>query len=158
MRNETPVLLSTPGHFHAGTMLLVEDNPADVRLLEEALSECHLSPKLVVVTDGEEAIRYVEDIDREGKASPDLFVLDLNLPKRSGLEVLSKIRSSRNCRETPVVILSSQDSSRDRAEAERLGASAYLKKTPDIRGLVEIGGKLQALLNPHLPGTAPNMI
>jgi CheY-like chemotaxis protein len=76
-------------------MLLVEDNPADVLLLETALSEYNLSPELLVVSDGELAIKYVEDIDCAGRTGPDLFVLDLNLPKRSGLEVLRKIRFDR---------------------------------------------------------------
>jgi DNA-binding response OmpR family regulator len=139
-------------------MLLVEDNPADVLLLETALWECDLSPELLVVTDGEQAIKYVEDIDRTGKAGPDLFVLDLNLPKRSGLEVLQEIRLSRNCSETPVVMLSSQDSSQNRAEAERLGATAYLKKALDFHDLLEIGSKLQALLQRNSPGAAPDIV
>ncbi len=139
-------------------MLLVEDNPADVLLLEMALSEYDISLQLLVVTDGEEAIKYVEDIDRAGKTCPRLFVLDLNLPKKTGLDVLQKIRSSRNCAETPVVILSSQDSSQNRAEAKRLGVTAYLKKALDIHGLLEIGSKLHTLLHPNLPGEAPSLI
>jgi CheY-like chemotaxis protein len=150
MRREAPVL--------RGTMLLVEDNPADVMLLETALSQYDLSPELLVVTDGEQAIKFVEDIDRTGKTCPDLFVLDLNLPKRSGLEVLQKIRSSRSCAETPVAMLSSQDGGPDRAEAKRLGATAYLKKALDFHDLLEIGRKLQALLPPNLPARAPNLI
>ena len=139
-------------------MLLVEDNPADVLLLKTALSEYELSPELLVVTDGELAIKYVEDIDRAGKTGPDLFILDLNLPKKSGLEVLRKIRSSRNCAETPVAMLSSQDGGQYRAEARRLGATACLKKALDFHGLLEIGSKLQDLLHPKLPGETPNLI
>jgi DNA-binding response OmpR family regulator len=158
MRSETPVLRGTGRTLRAGTMLLVEDNPADVLLLEMALSEYDISLQLLVVTDGEEAIKYVEDIDRAGKTCPRLFVLDLNLPKKTGLDVLQKIRSSRNCAETPVVILSSQDSSQNRAEAKRLGVTAYLKKALDIHGLLEIGSKLHTLLHPNLPGEAPSLI
>jgi DNA-binding response OmpR family regulator len=139
-------------------LLLVEDNPAEVLLLETALSECDVSPELLVVTDGEQAIKYVDDIDRADKTCPDLFVLDMNLPKKSGLEVLRKIRSSRNCDEARVVMLSSQDTSQNRAEAKSLGATAYLKKALDLRSLLEIGSKLQALLRPISPEEAPNLI
>jgi DNA-binding response OmpR family regulator len=149
MRRETLALRSTARTLRTGTMLLVEDNPADVLLLETALSEYYFSPEFLVVTDGEQAIKYVEDIDHNGKNCPDLFVLDLNLPKRSGLDVLRKIRLSRNCANTPVVMLSSQDGGQDRAEAKRLGATAYLKKALDFDGLLEIGSKLRALLHPE---------
>jgi CheY-like chemotaxis protein len=158
MRRETPVLRDTGRVLRSGTMLLVEDNPADVMLLETALSEYDLSPELLVFTDGAQAIEYVEEIDRADKTCPDLFVVDLNLPKKSGLEVLEKIRSSRNCSQTPVVMLSSQDSSQDRAEAKRLGATAYLKKALDFHGLLKIASKLQALLHPNLPDEAPSPI
>jgi DNA-binding response OmpR family regulator len=158
MRREASILQGTGGVPGGGTLLLVEDNPADVLLLQTALSECDLSPRLLLITDGEQAINFVEDIDRNGRACPDLFVLDLNLPKRSGLEVLQKIRSSRNCAETPVAMLSSQDGGPDRAEARRLGATAYLKKALDFRDLLEIGSKLQALLPPNLPAKVPTLI
>jgi chemotaxis family two-component system response regulator Rcp1 len=100
----------------------------------------------------------VEDINRTGKIGPDLFVLDLNLPKRSGLEVLREIRSSRNCAKTPVVMLSSQDSCQNRTEAKRLGATAYMKKALDFNDLHEIGSKLRVLLHPNLPGEVPSLI
>jgi CheY-like chemotaxis protein len=158
MKSKTSVLRGIGRVLRGGTLLLVEDNLADVLLLETALLEYDLSPELFVVTDGEQAIAYMEDIDRAGKTCPDLFVPDLNLPKRSGLEVLQKIRSSRNCAETPVVVLSSQDSSQNREEAKRLGATAYLKKALDFHDLLEIGSKLQALLHPNLPGEAPNPV
>lgn len=158
IRRETPALRIAGSGIEAGTLLLVEDNPADVLLLVTALSEIGFSPVLQVVTDGDQAIKYVKDIDRNGKGCPDLIVLDWNLPKRSGLEVLRTIRSSVNCRKTPVVMLSSQDSSQDRAEAKRLGATAYLKKALSVEGLLEIGRRLQAVLQPNLPGVAPNLI
>jgi CheY-like chemotaxis protein len=158
MRPKTPTVRIVGSGGQGGVLLLVEDNPADVLLLVTALSETGLSPELHVVTDGEQAIRYIEGIDHDDKAGPDMFVLDLNLPKRSGLEVLRTIRSSKNCRNTPVVMLSSEDSSRDRAEAKRLGATAYLKKALNLEGLLEIGSKLKALLHPNLPAQAPNPI
>lgn len=158
IRRETPALRIAGGGIQAGTLLLVEDNPADVLLFMTALSEIGFSPVLQVVTDGDQAIKYVEDIDRKGEGCPDLIVLDWNLPKRSGLEVLRTIRSSVSCGKTPVVMLSSQDSSQDRAEAKRLGATAYLKKALNVEGLLEIGRRLQALLQPNLPGLAPNLI
>jgi DNA-binding response OmpR family regulator len=158
MRRKNQALRIAGNGVQGDVLLLVEDNPADVLLLMTALSEIGLSPELQVVTDGEQAIKYIEGIDRDDKDCPDMFVLDLNLPKRNGLEVLRSIRASKNCRKTPVVMLSSEDSSRDRAEAKRLGATTYIKKALSVDGLLEIGSKLQVLLHPELCGEAPNPI
>src|SRR4051812_45481241 len=111
-------------------IFLAEDNPADVYLIREALGvETRLDVDLLVANDGAEALDYVHG--RGPYASlplPDLIVLDLNLPKSDGTDVLQSIRDSKQFREIPVVILTSSDSPRDRAAAVRLGASGYITK------------------------------
>lgn len=126
------------------TIFLAEDNPADVYLLKEALAaESSDDIEVVVAQDGEEALDFVE---RRGAfrdaAKPDLIILDLNLPKSDGSDVLRSIRESSELSAIPVVILTSSDSPRDRAAAERLGASHYITKPSDLDAFLALGGKL----------------
>ena len=126
------------------TIFLAEDNPADVYLLREALaSESSDAIDVVVAQDGEEALDFVE---RRGAfqyaAKPDLIILDLNLPKSDGSDVLRSIRESSDLSSIPVVILTSSDSPRDRATVERLGASYYITKPSDLDAFLALGGKL----------------
>lgn len=126
------------------TIFLAEDNPADVYLLKEALAgESSDDIQVVVAQDGEEALDFVE---RRGAfrdaAKPDLIILDLNLPKSDGSDVLRSIRESSELSAIPVVILTSSDSPRDRAAAERLGANHYITKPSDLDAFLALGGKL----------------
>lgn len=129
-------------------IFLAEDNPADVYLLREALGiNEHDGVELMVVHDGEQAIDFIRR--REGFESvpaPDLIVLDLNLPKSDGSEVLRQVRSSEEFRSIPVVILTSSDSPSDRACAEQLGASAYLTKPSDLDAFLALGDQLRAFV------------
>jgi CheY-like chemotaxis protein len=126
------------------TILLAEDNPADVYLLREALdTECGKAVNVVVAQDGEEALDFVFQRGRFASCEvPDLIVLDLNLPKSDGSEVLRCIRESERFARTPVVILTSSDSPRDRAAAERLGANCYITKPSDLDAFLALGGRL----------------
>src|SRR5579863_5222777 len=90
-------------------IVIVEDNPADVLLLRAALATHHVNSVLYVARDGDEAIRVLDDVDNTEIPCPDLIVLDLNLPRRSGFEVLARVRSSEKCGKKPVVILSSSE-------------------------------------------------
>ena len=126
------------------TIFLAEDNPADVYLLKEALAaESSEAIEVVVAQDGEEALDFVE---RRGlfqdAARPDLIILDLNLPKSDGSDVLRSIRESADLSSIPVVILTSSDSPRDRATVERLGASHYITKPSDLDAFLALGGRL----------------
>ena len=122
-------------------ILLAEDNPADVYLLREALSMQQQAFELTVLTDGEQAINYIDATDdpASAEATPDLIVLDLNLPKNDGSDVLKRIREKPELRQIPVVVLSSSDSSRDRQFAEQLGASSYITKPSDLDGFLSLG-------------------
>jgi len=126
--------------------MLVEDNPADVTLLSEALASQDVETALFVVHDGDEGIQIINAIDEARISCPDLIVLDLNLPRRSGFEVLERVRSSRQCSRRPVVVFSSSDAAEDRERARRLGASYYLRKPSTLKDLMSIGEELKKIL------------
>lgn len=127
-------------------IVIVEDNPADVLLLRAALKTHEVNSALYIARDGEEAIHVLEDVDKTEIPCPDLIVLDLNLPRRSGFEVLERVRSSEKCGKKPVVILSSSEAAIDRAHAARLGASCYIRKPSTLKDFMLIGAKLKTLL------------
>lgn len=126
-------------------MVLVEDNKTDVFLVKEAIQAHHLNVALQVIDDGERAINYVEDLDhRDDAAPPKLFLLDLNLPKRGGCEVLAHIRQSRKCARVPVVIVTSSDL--ERSQTAELGATDYFRKPAGYEAFLAIGGVIRNLL------------
>ena len=127
-------------------IVIVEDNPADVLLLRAALKIHEVNSVLYVARDGEEAIHVLEDVDKTEIPCPDLIVLDLNLPRRSGFEVLERVRASEKCGKKPVVILSSSEAAIDRAQAARLGASCYIRKPSTLKDFMSICAKLNAML------------
>lgn len=114
----------------ARPILFVEDDPHDVMLTTLALESAGLSARLVVASDGEQACRRLQD----SAFDPELVLLDLNLPKVGGLDVLEKIRCDKRRKRLPVVILTSSDEPRDRARAAQLRADAYLLKPMSLEG------------------------
>jgi len=120
-------------------ILLVEDNPNDIELTLEALSENNIANTVEIARDGEEALNYLY---RKGKFSsrlpgnPAVILLDLKLPKVSGLEVLEKIRSSDGLKLIPTVILTSSREESDLVESYRLGVNAYVVKPVDFNEFV----------------------
>jgi two-component system, chemotaxis family, response regulator Rcp1 len=110
-------------------ILLVEDNAGDVRLTREALREADVSVELSDVPDGEEAIAYLREA---GTARPDLVLLDLNLPKQDGVEVLAAIRDDPELRTTPVIMLSTSASASDVRACYERGANCYVVKPIDL--------------------------
>jgi two-component system, chemotaxis family, response regulator Rcp1 len=123
----------------------VEDNPADVLLIREALEEHGVAADVYLVTDGEKALRFLET---EPALLPgmDLIVLDLNLPRRSGREVLAQIRSRDGMKDARVVILSSSNAPRDMEDSFRLGITQYIRKPSTLVEFMLIGGRLRTLL------------
>ena len=117
-------------------ILLVEDNRDDVALTQMALKKCQISNKLVVVSDGAEALDFLFSrgryVDRDHSQEPAFILLDLNLPCISGLEVLQQIRSSKRTNSIPVVILTSSVEESDREESFRLGANSFFVKPVDF--------------------------
>ena len=120
-------------------ILLVEDNPADVRLTREALSSDRLWNHLSVAKDGVEAMAYLR---REGTfaeaARPDLILLDLNLPKKDGREVLAEIKADADLKLIPVVVLTLSAVEEDILKSYGLHANCYIQKPVDLRQFVKV--------------------
>jgi CheY-like chemotaxis protein len=120
-------------------VLLVEDNPGDVRLTREALKDGQVGHHLSVAQDGVEALRFLR---REGPYAdaprPDVVLLDLNLPKKDGRQVLQEMKQDPALRTIPVVILTSSDAERDIAGAYELQASCYITKPVDLDQFITV--------------------
>jgi CheY-like chemotaxis protein len=129
-------------------ILLVEDNPADANLVEEALAEAQLECRLSIVGEGAQAIAFIDGLDADTtRPRPDIVLLDLNLPKVSGEEVLKRVRLSPSCGAAKVLIVSSSDVPADRERAMALGASDYFRKTSDLEQFMELGPRIRAMLD-----------
>ena len=128
------------------SILLIEDNIADVGLLREALEEHKIEGELLVISDGACAIRFIEDLAAQTMDCPDLVILDLNLPKRSGREVLESIRKNPECQDTTIVVLSSSDAPEDKADASSLGAHHYIRKPSRLTEFLALGATFRQLL------------
>lgn len=123
------------------TILLVEDNPDDEELARLAFAENRLDGELVVMRDGQEALDYLlaagEHAGRDAHEQPRLVLLDLNIPKIGGLEVLRRIRADERIRLQPVVVLTSSKEERDLVASYSLGANSYIRKPLDYGSFVE---------------------
>jgi DNA-binding response OmpR family regulator len=130
------------------TILLVEDNAADVNLLRMALQDASLDCDLVVFADGAEIINHIRKSDSAFPPSvPDLVILDLNLPKSNGLEVLAVIRDCQAFANVPVAVLSSSSSARERAQLAAFHICEFIVKPPDLDAYMNIGRIVRGLLN-----------
>jgi two-component system response regulator len=128
-------------------ILLIEDNPADVELLRRAFAAADLDCELMLLEDGAEALAFLRRAEGAGsETSPDLTVLDLNLPKIDGIEVLQAMRASNQFAGTPVAVLSSSASSKERSRIENLGITRYITKPADLDEFMNIGVVLKQLL------------
>ncbi len=134
-------------------ILLAEDNPGDVRLFREALNARQLAYELIVAEDGNQALQLITS--PPGDKRPDIIVLDINLPKHNGDEVLRRIRAAPNWADIPVIILTSSESPADKTKVMESGASLYLRKPSDWNGLIEIGGAIEAVLRAPRTPAAP---
>jgi len=121
-------------------ILLVEDNVADVFFVREALRFEGIESELFVAQDGEKAVEFIEsaEISRDSPC-PQVILLDLNLPRKSGAEVLLRITQSSRLSQVPVVIVTSSDAPSDREETTRLGARRYFVKPRDLDEYLKLG-------------------
>lgn len=119
-----------------GTILLVEDSPDDVMLTQRALRKNNIGNRVVVATDGEQAIDYL--LPSNGRPLvPELILLDINLPKVSGLEVLRAIRGNERTRYLSVVVLTTSNEERDIVSSYDLGANSYVRKPVEFDNFLE---------------------
>ena len=120
-------------------ILLVEDNPGDVRLVQEAVKEFKVSNKLHVVGDGVAAMEYVRGEGQyQERDLPDLILLDLNLPRMSGHEILAELKGDPDLRRIPVVVLSTSAEYRDLQQSYDLHANCYVTKPVDFDRFIEV--------------------
>ncbi len=114
-------------------ILLIEDNPVDVIMIREAFNEARIANRVTVITDGQQAVDYLRTLEREGDvALPDLIVLDLNLPRRDGREILEGIKSNSALKAIPVIVLSSSEDAEDVKHAYANMANCYIPKPIDF--------------------------
>ncbi len=133
---------------HKKRILLAEDNDGDVFLVRRALEKRGLLHELVLAHNGEEALVW---LDRHtgvsnGDAAPDLILLDLNLPRVDGGQLLSHIRKTDSFSRTPVIVLTSSDSPKDRQMALELGANLYFRKPTDLASFMDLGRIIEETL------------
>ena len=129
-------------------IVLVEDSPADCYLFQEALKAHSVETDLVVFHDGEDAMSFLlaaETIE----PPPQLFVLDLNLPKVDGFALLQQLRASVRFAHSLVIVLTSSDNPADRAESLKLGATRFVRKAENVTDFLDIGREIKTLLLPH---------
>lgn len=120
-------------------ILLIEDNPADIRLTQEAFREARLQNTIHVVQDGVNAMAFIRQTAPFQQAPrPDLILLDLNLPKKDGREVLKEIKSDTHTRTIPVVVLTTSNDEADVLRSYDLHANAYLVKPIDILQFIKM--------------------
>ncbi len=120
-------------------ILLVEDNPGDVRLTQEALKDGKVLNHLSVVRDGEEAMQFLRrEAPHADAPRPDVVLLDLNLPRKDGREVLADIKADPDLRRIPVVILTTSNHERDILKAYDLAANCYITKPVDLDQFIHV--------------------
>jgi chemotaxis family two-component system response regulator Rcp1 len=118
--------------MRALSILLVEDSPSDVRLIREALKETPLDVDITVARDGEEAMEHLRRVEQGLQFRPDLVLLDLNLPKKNGREVLAEVKSSPTLKQIPVLVMTSSRADEDVMQAYTLNANCYITKPIDL--------------------------
>jgi len=150
--------MTTEQNARPALILLAEDNRGDVRLILHAFQEHCVEHELLLMEDGEKAIEYIERTDGDNNAQcPDLVMLDLNLPKKDGEQILERMRTSQKYAHTPVVVLTSSDSPQDRAMAKKLGAIKYFQKPSDLEEFMNIGALVKGILSSRTESPAPSV-
>jgi CheY-like chemotaxis protein len=135
-------------------ILLAEDNIGDVMLVQEALAAHQVENTLHVVTDGQEALDYFAAMgEAQNAPCPDLMLLDMNLPKADGAAVLAAFREHGACAATPVIIVSSSNSPKDRNRVAALGVNHYFRKPPDLDEFMKLGRVVKEVLEGNTAGS-----
>jgi chemotaxis family two-component system response regulator Rcp1 len=128
-------------------ILLAEDNEGDVFLVRRALEKQGVPHHLLVARNGEEALNILQQAEKDPEAAPpELILLDLNLPRVDGGQILTHIRSTSAFKQIPVIVLTSSDSPKDRERALSLGATLYFRKPTDLSSFMMLGRVVQETL------------
>jgi two-component system response regulator len=134
---------SSDGHtVSAPVILFVEDDPRDELHTLQTLRTANIANEVVVAHDGEEALDYLFAADREPRASPQLVLLDLKLPRIDGFEVLRRLPEDERTERLPVVVLISSNEERDHIDRRKLSVSRYVRKPLDVGDLIAAAGQL----------------
>ena len=129
-------------------ILLVEDNPADVYLIRRALAENSVHCLLQLALDGNEALSFLRSEGNSQDAPrPNLILLDLNLPRHDGLEVLQHIRQDQQLADVPVIVFTSSDSPADRLSATHLGVTRFVRKPSLLDDFMAVGAVIREVLS-----------
>jgi two-component system, chemotaxis family, response regulator Rcp1 len=124
-------------------ILVVDDSPSDVRLIREALKETSVDVKLSTARDGVEAMEYLQKTLLGEFPRPDLIILDLNLPRKGGREVLAEVKSDLRLKQIPVIVMTSSSACEDVAYAYNLNANSYITKPADLADYLAVVRALQ---------------
>ena len=125
-------------------LLIVEDNPADVQFLQRALIEDGLAAQIDIARDGDRALEYLARCSEDER--PDLVIIDVNLPRRDGIEVLRRCRFSPLLAETKTLMFTSSDDPNDHLRADTLGADSYIRKPRQLEDFAAIVKTIRSLL------------
>jgi CheY-like chemotaxis protein len=124
-------------------VLLVEDDPGDVLMTQEAFADYKVANRLTVVSDGESAMAYLrKEGEHAGAPTPDLVLLDLNLPRMDGREVLAELKEDPELRRVPVVVLTTSEAEEDILRSYNLYANAYVTKPVDFERFIDVVRKI----------------
>jgi len=136
-------------------ILLAEDNPADVYLIREALKEHHVECQIRVASDGQDVLQIIAGAAPQPAAGRfHLIILDLNLPRHDGIEILQRLKENTRMANIPVVVLTSSDSPRDQLMANQLGATRYMRKPSSLEQFLGLGAVFKDLLQESQPSPA----
>jgi two-component system, chemotaxis family, response regulator Rcp1 len=125
----------------------VEDSKSDLFLIRQAISAAQVDAAVVVVTDGHQAIEFIDKAEAgQGVPCPDLVLLDLNIPKKDGIEVLRHMRNSAACKNALVLVVTSSDSAGDREAVKALGFNGYFRKPSVYAEFMKLGPMIRELL------------
>jgi two-component system, chemotaxis family, response regulator Rcp1 len=129
--------------MHSLRILLVEDSPSDVRLVREALKQAPLEVEITLARDGVEAMEQLQKSEAGLVNRPDIILLDLNLPRKNGREVLAEVKASPKLKQIPVLVMTSSKADEDITQAYNLNANCYITKPSDLQDYVDVVNSIE---------------
>jgi CheY-like chemotaxis protein len=128
-------------------ILIAEDSKSDVYLIRQALKKSGIDAQIHVTDDGEKTVRFFEQADADSaERCPDLILLDINMPRYKGGDILRKLRASARCKDALVLIVTSSDSQSDREDMEAFGANGYFRKPSEFSEFMKLGQLVRDVL------------